>query len=43
MAALVINSMAYWDSYVVHFPICAEDSLFSSISRRGYDVGTVIE
>jgi hypothetical protein len=43
MVGLVVNSMAYWDSSVAHFPILAEDSLFSSISQRGYDVDTVIE
>jgi hypothetical protein len=35
MVVLAVNSMAYWDSSVAHFSILSEDSLFSSISRRG--------
>jgi hypothetical protein len=43
MAVLDVNSMAYCDSSVAHFPTHTEDSLFSNILRRGYDVGTMIE
>ena len=36
------KSIVHVVSWVTHFPILPEASLFSNMSRRGYDVGTLI-